>query len=376
MTSNNKTRSGARITYVYTGRIEYRGRMLKQIATLQEAGHDCRVVYGPWAPETLKREDYNFPIEVLPTSRSWGPFVLYLNQLRFCYEASDLIADSDATHVVCFSLESLLAGVLAKRKRPDLKLVFDANELHIESFPSRIKQKLWAPIQKFCIRHCDVIMHAEGNRIEHFKKHHDRSGKEHFLLENFPFFIPKEKLGDAPPKPPVRVIYVGMLGWDRYTRELIDVFRELAPEFSLDLVGPAEPELKAEIETIFREHPAPNVRLLPPIPYGQMSELISGYHVGIALYKNNNINNYYCAPNKVYDYLMNGVPVVANNYPGLLKVLEEGKVGACVEEVDLENFRTALETIVSERRWENITEEVRDRYSWEAQTPGFLAIFD
>jgi glycosyltransferase involved in cell wall biosynthesis len=375
MNSNEQKSLKAKITYVYTGRLEYRGRLLKQISTLQEAGHDCRLMYGAWGETPLQKEDFNFPIEVIPTPRKFGALALFFNQLKFGYMAGHRIADSDATHAVCFSLESLLAGAVAKRRKPELKLIFDSNELHIESFVSRNKRNLWAPIQKFCIRYCDLIMHAETNRIEYFKKHHDPTDRPQFLLENFPFFTPKRNLSEAPPVPPIRVLYVGMLGFDRYTRELIDIFRELAPDFSLDLVGPMEPKLRAEIDRVFRDNPAANVKFLPAIPYGGMSDLISNYHVGIALYKNNNINNYYCAPNKVYDYLMNGVPVVANDYPGLMKVLEGGKVGACVAEVDLKNFRSALELICSERRWENITDEVRNRYSWEAQIPGFLAHF-
>jgi len=73
---------------------------------------------------------------------------------------------------------------------------------------------------------------------------------------------------------------------------------------------------------------------------------------------------------------MSGVPVIANDYPGPLQVLENGKVGACIKAVDVDSFRTALERIVSEQRWNNITDEVRRRYSWEAQRAGFIALFN
>lgn len=367
----------AKIAYTYVGTLAYRGRLLKQISTLQEAGFDCRLICGDWGARPLNKEDYNFPIDIIPTSKKWGGFALFLRELRFGYVAARIIAESDVTHVVSFSLESLLAGALAKRMRPDLKLIFDSNELHLECFVSKVKKFLWAPIQKYCVKKCDVVMHAEENRLKYFKKHHDRTNRLQFLLENFPNYLERKGVGESPASSPIRVLYVGCLGWDRYTSELFDIFRELAPEYSLDLVGPmSPPAFESKFDEHRKSHPAPNVRVLPPIPYPEMENLIRKYHVGIALYKNNNLNNYYCAPNKVYDYLMSGVPVVANDYPGLKRVLEGGEVGACVAEVNLENFRTALEEIRSERRWENITDEVRERYSWEAQTPGFLALFD
>jgi glycosyltransferase involved in cell wall biosynthesis len=168
---------------------------------------------------------------------------------------------------------------------------------------------------------------------------------------------------------------VGVMGEDRFTREMIDIFRQLAPEYTLDLVGPCPAEFRSELEAKLVAQSAPNIRILPAIRHNEMANLIQSYHVGIALYRNDNLCNYYCAPNKVYDYLMNGVAVVANNYPGLLKVLEEGKVGACVNEIDLDNFRAALGTIVTENRWDNISETVRHQYSWEAQNKGYLELF-
>lgn len=367
----------AKVACVLWGTLQYRGRLLKQIAALQDAGIECHLIYGDRGEIPLKREDFNFPIEVIPTSWKGHPLLLFLRQLRFCFKAAANIAESDATHALCFSLQTALAGVLAKRKRPNLKMVFDSNELHLEAMINPIKKTLWTVVQRYCVPRCDVIMHAEGNRLEYFKKHHDPNpdGHIHFLLENFPYFISRETLRSKPEQPPVRVLYVGVMGADRFTPEMIDIFRELAPQYSLDLVGPTMPTYKDELEAKLKSAPAPNIRILPAIPHGEMSNLIQDYHIGIAFYRNDNLCNYYCAPNKVYDYLMNGVPVVANDYPGLRKVLEDGKVGACVKEVDLENFKTALSRIVDEKRWDNITEEVRHRYSWEAQNSGYIALF-
>jgi glycosyltransferase involved in cell wall biosynthesis len=372
---SKKDRTDVRVTCVLYGTLQYRGRLLKQIAALQAAGIQCKLIYGDRGELPLKREDFNFLIEVIPTPSKGNPMILFIRQIRFCFKAASKIAASDATHALCFSLQTLLAGVLAKRKRPDLKVIFDSNELHIESMINPVKKRLWAIVQKFCVLRCNVIMHAEGNRLEYFKKHHDPGQRIHFLLENFPYFIPKENFKLKPERPPVRVLYVGVMGADRFTRELVDIFTALDPDYSLDLVGPMQPDFKEELETKINSTPSQNVRILPAIPHNGMSHLIQDYHIGIALYRNDNLCNYYCAPNKVYDYLMNGVAVIANNYPGLHKVLEDGKIGACVEEVDLKNFKQALKTIVDQQRWENITDEVRQCYSWEAQNPKYLELF-
>jgi len=152
-----------RVTYTLSGTLEYRGRLLKQISTLQAAGIPCRLVYGDRGQRPLQREEYSFPIEVVPTPLKRSSLAYFLRQMRFGVVAGRKIAGSDATHVVCFALESLLAGTMAKRRRPDLRLIFDSNELHIESYIHPVKRWLWARVQKFCVPYCDAIMHAEGN---------------------------------------------------------------------------------------------------------------------------------------------------------------------------------------------------------------------
>ena len=117
------------------------------------------------------------------------------------------------------------------------------------------------------------------------------------------------------------------------------------------------------------------MRILPPVAYEAIASLLRNYDVGIALYKNTNLNNYYCAPNKVYDYLMSGMPVIANDYPGLRKVIEHWRLGACVEDITPALFRQAVERIVLEKRWHNITDEIRRKYSWERQEEILLELF-
>jgi glycosyltransferase involved in cell wall biosynthesis len=120
---------------------------------------------------------------------------------------------------------------------------------------------------------------------------------------------------------------------------------------------------------------ANHVRLLPGVPYAKIPSLLADYHIGLALYRNTSLNNYYCAPNKVYDYLMNGLPVITNRYPGLVPVIDGNRVGACIDEVTTAEIGRAVEMIREGRCWENITRDLRRRYCWEQQVPQYLEAF-
>lgn len=362
------------VTFVFVGPLHTRGRLLKQIATLQDAGVTCDVILGNTDSKEPDPSAFGFPITSICVNQNSGKLASFFNQMRFCRRAAKMIADSAADTVVCLALESLMAGVWAKKRQPALRLVFDNNELHIESFGPGLKARIWKPIHNHAVRRCDVIFHAETNRLDHFKKHYPGAAKPQLVIENFPSF--REELPDrAPPEDNVRVIYLGGFGEGRFTIEIIEAFASLPPSVQLDIVGSGRPAFVAKVSKHLKELGVNHVRILPAVPYAEIPKLLESYHIGVALYRNTNLNNYYCAPNKVYDYLMNGMPVITNRYPGLVSVIEANRVGACIEEVNAEEIRKAIDLIRRERRWENITDGLRRRYCWEVQETGYLEVF-
>jgi glycosyltransferase involved in cell wall biosynthesis len=362
------------VTFVFVGTLDYRGRLLKEIKTLQKAGFGCRLVLGNIGEREVDASRYDFEIKEYRVPCFRGKIRYFFEQLRFAWQAGREIAASEADSVFCLALDGVLAGVVAKRLRPSLRLIFDSNELHLESFNSRLKRAVWRPLQALAIRCSDAILHAEPNRMEYFQRIHGGRDKIQAVIENFPHhqeLPPKVRIADGR----IKVIYLGALGEDRYTHELIAAGRATEDLLDLDLVGFGTPEVMADLDKRYGHQPAPNVRILSPVAYEAIPNLLRNYDVGIALYKNTNLNNYYCAPNKVYDYLMSGMTVIANDYPGLRKVIEHGRLGACVEDLTPALFRLAVERIVLEKRWNNITDEIRRKYSWEQQEKILLELF-
>jgi glycosyltransferase involved in cell wall biosynthesis len=234
---------------------------------------------------------------------------------------------------------------------------------------------IWRQLHNHAIRKCDAIFHAEPNRLAYFKQHYDAGETPQYVLENFPAFI--EKIPSRPePEKEVRVIYLGGLGEDRFTFEIMEAFSKMPDHIKLDIVGSGRPAFVADVNSRLSDLDAPNVRLLPAVPYRDIPKLLAHYHIGIALYRNTNLNNYYCAPNKVYDYIMNGIPVITNHYPGLVNVVEANKVGACLSEVNNTEIQQAVKIIFEEKRWRNINEDLRLRYCWERQEAGYLSVFN
>lgn len=60
-----------------------------------------------------------------------------------------------------------------------------------------------------------------------------------------------------------------------------------------------------------------NVEHIPFVPAPEYLYFTSKAYIGIVNYVDNCLNNIYCAPNKIYEYSAFGVPMLANDIPGL-----------------------------------------------------------
>lgn len=367
--------SRMKVVFVFAGILKFKGRLLKQIRTLQKAGHECVLVHGRVEDELPDYSTYGFEVESIRLRRHPNGIINYLRHLRFNIQAARAIRRLSPGAVVCVELYGALSGALARSRNRGLRFVFDCNELFMHMGMRPLKRMMWRPIHSWIFRKADVITHAEEQRLLYCKAHYATRAR-HLLLENLPEAAgPMEKPRPVP-APPLRVVYVGALLPERCCEEVIRAFAAIpAGTATCDFIGFGAPDYEARLAAIMSESGAKHVRILPAVPHNRMRSTLHGYDVGLAFYENQNLNQYYCAPNKIYDYIACGLPTISNSYPGLVSVLEGNRVGVCVDEISASSIKTALDRIRQERSWEQIDARVKNRFSWEHQAPGYRALF-
>lgn len=83
-------------------------------------------------------------------------------------------------------------------------------------------------------------------------------------------------------------------------------------------------------------------------PPGHMA-VTSWATVGLLTYNTASLNNAHCAPNKVYEYGGFGLPMLANEAPGLRRAVEEAGAGVCCDTSDPNAVMTTLELLLAQR---------------------------
>jgi len=70
------------------------------------------------------------------------------------------------------------------------------------------------------------------------------------------------------------------------------------------------------------------------VPQDELQNYTAGGDVGLCLIDNISFNNYYALPNKLFEYIMAGLPVIVSDLPQMKAVVEKYNIGAVVPEGD------------------------------------------
>ena len=339
------------IGMVLLGDIRYDGRVRKEIDTLVRAGHNIELVVADFSRNASGGEDLGVKIHYIPITLHGNPLKNFFEQILFNRRAASVLRNMHPTHVHCHDLTSLLAGLWAKKKLK-AKLVFDAHELRPESLWG-IRARVWSYIEKRTIGSCDDILMPEKNRITYFKKKYPHI-PEPLLLENFPRErdLPTQKFDLFRSIYPIRknqtiILYIGSITPQRYVEELIESMMICSNQFALVILGSTFKGYENILQKKIRQMNLTNkIFLHPPVPHSDILRYMASCDIGIALYRNDNINNYYCASNKLYEYIALNKSVLTNNYPGLLEVIKIFNQGVCLEDVNSESLAKAYVYLV------------------------------
>ncbi len=207
-----------------------------------------------------------------------------------------------------------------------------------EIYPRR---SLLGKVQSACLSHADLIIVPEVNRAW-FTRFTVESRAPIFVIPNRPVegTSPHEQdsqlayklFVEAGGNPDCRrfIIYQGLIAEERCLSQAMRGFQILArPEWGLIIMGGfASRGYRAELQR--RVPKGGNAVLLPGMPPPSHLQVTRGCEIGLLLYAPTELNNVYCAPNKIFEYAASGVTMILPDYPGLTALQREFRLGeAC-----------------------------------------------
>ncbi|EGQ8224090.1 TPA: glycosyltransferase family 4 protein [Vibrio cholerae] len=356
-------------------------RVLKTSKSLSSLGYDVCIV--AMHDEGLKEKDLvgNVPVRRIKlTSRHWSKrkAVQLIKLFEFVFRFVFLCRKVDVVH--CNDLNGLFVGFCCKLTRPSLVLVYDSHEYSINPLPGQnfltVKFNYFAEF--FLIRFAEQVINVSESIASEYERLYNIP-KPHLVL-NCPNYYEQPKRNLFRENLDIRkdqtiFLYQGGLGKGRGIELLLEAFSNLDSDRNVLVCmgyGPLEALIqeKAQQQSTIFFHPAvtPDVLL----------NYTSSADYGVSFIEDSCLSYRYCLPNKMFEYLMAGLPVLTSNLFEMKRLVETEGVGIVAEENTVDGFKKAVEASLNQD-YATIQKNVfavRKKYCWEEQEENLKHIYE
>ena len=126
--------------------------------------------------------------------------------------------------------------------------------------------------------------------------------------------------------------------------------------------GDISNKLKNQVE---RLHLQDQVVFLGRIVTDKLKMITRHAQLGLSLEEDLGLNYRYCLPNKVFDYLYAGIPILVSELPILKQLIVENKIGACLQDRSPKALAAQIEKMILNKHEYIIgIEKTKVQYNW------------
>ena len=294
-----------------------------------------------------------------------------------------LLKKSDKkTILLANDLDSLLPFYLVS-KLYRLPLVFDSHEIFSElpSLNNRPKtKKVWKTLERFLIPKVKHFYTVSDGYANWFKKEY---GANPAVIRNVPN---RTKLNDKqdfiffhlPPNPTNEkiVMYQGAINMSRGIDKMIEAFLHIDNcQFWIAGDGPK----KTEYEQMVKDLNLTNrIYFLGNIPPKTLKTITPLAEIGMSMEEDLGLSYRYALPNKLFDFMQAGIPILGTNLPEIKKTIEEYKVGKVIDNHNPKHIAEKLQEILNEgkKAYKINLQEAAKELCWENEENKLKTIFE
>jgi glycogen synthase len=356
-------------------------RALREADALSRRGWGVEFVSWIKGPETPSTRS-PFPVARVhvPVPPLGSSLVMRgLAYLRATRELAHAVTEAKPDVIIAHDFEALRAGVRG-HKRTKAPVLYDSHEdwpaLIAENSP--VEARIAEVQERRYLRsvaHVFTVSEPIARKFESMKKpttvlYNARPSQEVRPADRGPS---RSRFGYG--SDDFVVGFAGALGPGRGLELLLEALRDLPESVKALIVGGPELEARALAERSVSLGIDDRVRLDPYRPFSELAPYYAAMDVGTILL-DSRPNHLRALPNKLFDYLAQGVPVIVPDYPAMKAIVRDAGCGWLLADVSREGIAATVREVQSSRdataRGARGREHYLKSYAWENQEAVFL----
>jgi len=357
----------------FLGNAYHDSRVVNLIESLNKLNIDTTTISFDWKSENFKSQTGKTSVYKLDKSKS--SLIYYF---KFFYLLTRDLLKNKADYYFAEDIYTL-PTVYFFAKLNKGKIFYNSREIyaHLAGLRNRgIVQKIIAKIESKFIKKVDMVLVTGEMDADFIKESYSINNL--FVLRNLPKFQKDilnidlhEKLNI--PKEDKILLYQGVVLEGRGIIKIINIL-EKVPNAHFVIIGDGEYKKQFENEAN-KLSVTDRIHFMGVVNHSELLSYTVSADIGVTLIENISISYYYALPNKLFEYIMAGVPVLASNLPQMKRVIDEYKVGKYVDPEDENELINTLNEMINNEEnldeYRKNCENASKELNWEAEFKKF-----
>lgn len=269
--------------------------------------------------------------------------------------------------------------VCAKWRIKKKPLIYDSHE--VQTSRTGYDSPWYGRLEKFFIKRIDTMIVENHTRA---KYNEELYGFYPNVLHNYPSLdiqkvdgkVDLHKMLDLPPDEKI-LLYQGGIQTGRGLEKLVEAYPKFK-EGTLVFIG--DGKIKTELQRMVKERGLEDgIRFIPKVPVKELPKYTRNAYLGFQVLNNVCFNHWSASSNKLFEYIMNEVPVVASNFPEIKKVVDENKIGITIDPHNPDEIAKAVNYLLEHPDKRDLfsrnCKNARKKYNWEIEQENLLKVY-
>lgn len=372
--------------HIYQSPFKNESRILKITKTLSDADvFDKIYIIATWENGLPETEVLDAKTEVVRIHSKLGEdnkgvFWKTIKTLEWSWRIKKFLKQHKIHCINCHSLPVLPLCVFLKIVY-GAKLVYDTHELETETVGSKGVRKLLSKmVEKSLIFFIDEIIVVNDSIADWYRKEYKLSAV--WSVKNVPYnmappqanstiFRDKFNIGENG----IIFLYQGAIVYGRGINILLDVFskaNKVNGNKHIIFMGYGDlVDLVCMYEKKF-----PNIHFHPAVDPNEIIQYTASADVGLSIIENVCLSYYLCFPNKLFEYINCGLPVIVSNFPVMANFVDKYDCGWKVS-INKHEITSIINSInqkaVCSKREKALS--ARESFGWHLEEPILLNVY-
>lgn len=324
--------------------IDTDSRVLKYVTFLRNNNIDYRIIsWNRTNNRSFDEYTINYDYNSSYNLGGWKAVKGRIQWMRFVVKTLKSLNVDDSTVIHACDLDAAFPAVFFKKHfKKQIKVIFDIFDWFSATLSNqnRLIVNAFSVMEKYCINNSDCVIICEEERRSQIPYKIDENSL--YILPNIPnfnsrdFLIYDEALRFENNN--ITVSYVGGLYGERCLDELISI----AEEGLINLLIAGFGDKKIEERLLNQK--LKNIKFFGKVQYEQGLNIMYNSDVIYAMYSKSNPNHLFAAPNKYYESMFLGKPIVSTKGINMERKIMMNNMGYVSDE-DINNIKQCLTSL-------------------------------